>query len=158
MTGGRSGEVREWQPPDIAWSEIGGGILFGIIVVATAALLRWLVLAWLAYEPHCVYRIPLTDGRVYWGHAKDPNKRGAWHRTAQRRMADGNPRKWWPLVPLPYRDAVPFVMPDEWVHSWYRSKAVAEQFEQKFIREDEARGQVTANRIKYKGAVTDEAE
>jgi hypothetical protein len=136
--------------------DLGGGLLFAVIVVGASLMIRWLAKAMLTYEPHCVYRIPLTDGRPYYGHAKDPDKRIRWHRTAQIRMADGNPRKWWDLVPADVRDARPLVMPDAWIIAWYRSKAVAEQMEQRRIRDDEARGVITANVIKYRREIRDD--
>jgi hypothetical protein len=134
---------------DIPWGDLFGGLIFAVVVLGLVFMVRWLVLALVDYEPHCVYRIPLTDGRVYIGYARDPHVRLRRHRAYQRGLPDGHRRKWWETVPA--RVQATMVMPDEWV-TWYRSKEVAEQMERNAIREAEASGSVVlANGIKYKG-------
>jgi hypothetical protein len=128
-----------------------GGLLWVAAVLGLARLIWWLGRAMNTYEPHCVYRIPLTDGRVYIGYAKDPDKRLGYHRSYQKPLAEGNPRKWWPLVPAHVREARPLRMPAEWIESWSRSKPLAEARERVVIREHEQAGIVVANRIKYVG-------
>lgn len=137
--------------------DLGGAVLFAVAVIGAARMGWWLFRAMNAYEPHCVYRIPLVDGRPYYGHAKDKDVRLRRHYQYQKTLPEGHPRKWWALVPPHVRDGRPLVMPDEWIVGWYRSKAVAEQMEQQKIRDAEARGIVTANRIKYKGVTDHEA-
>jgi hypothetical protein len=126
-----------------------GGLLFAAVVLTAVGVIRWLVLALVDYEPHCVYRIPLTDGRVYIGFAKDPDVRLRRHRQYQKGLPEGHPRKWWDDVPAHVRASMK--MPPEWVR-WYRSKSVAGQMERQAIADARESGTVVlANRIKYKG-------
>jgi hypothetical protein len=135
--------------------DLGGGLLFAGVVIGAVTLARWLARAMIDYEPHCVYKIPLMDGRWYYGYAKDPDKRLRWHRQHQKGLPEGHPRKWWPQVPLHVQKSMH--MPEEWV-TWYRSKEVAEQVERREIRAAEAGGVIVlANRIKYKGEIDDAA-
>jgi predicted GIY-YIG superfamily endonuclease len=129
-----------------------GALLFAVAVLAGARWAWWISRARVTWDWHCVYEIPLVDGRVYVGHARNPHKRGAWHRQKQRTLPPGHPGKWWPLVPQPWRDMTPFVMPDEWIKRWYRTKGIAEDVERERVRQHERRQpHSTANRIKFKG-------
>lgn len=130
------------------WHDLIGGFVFAVVVLAAVFATRWLVLALVDYEPHCVYRIPLMDGRVYIGMGQDPHKRLRTHRNYQRGLPDGHPRKWFDAVPLSVQTSMR--MPDEWV-TWYRSKGVASQMERDAIRKARESGVVVlANRVLYK--------
>jgi hypothetical protein len=95
-----------------------------------------------------VYRIPLVDGRVYIGYAKDPHVRLKRHRQYQKGLPDGHPRKWWQDVPPEVQRTMR--VPVEW-QTWYRSKPIAEERERRAIREALDSGVVVlANRVTYK--------
>lgn len=133
----------------ITWHDVRGGLTFAVVVLATLAVTRWLIHAFIDYEPHCVYRIPLADGRVYIGYARDPDVRLRRHRQYQRGLPEGHPRRWWDDVPQYVQ--VSMTVPDGWV-TWYRSKAVAVQMERQAIRDAEDSGVVVlANKVKYRG-------
>jgi hypothetical protein len=126
-----------------------GGLIFAGMVLGTLKVGWWLAGAIWRYTPCIVYRIPLVDGRVYIGHAKDGDRRLARHYYTQRGLVEGHPRKWWPLVPEPARSTR--LMPAGWVVSRHRSEPLAQGEETRLIRQAQAEGQPLANRILYKG-------
>ena len=121
---------------------LGGALMFAAAVLALVAVTVWIV-RHLNPEGYWVYEIDTDDGTLlYIGSTGDLEKRMRGHESYQRRLPDGHPRKWWP-------DAAAEVQANHWPtrHTWYRSKAIAQEIEKQRIRQKNP----VANGIRYKG-------
>ena len=135
--------AQEWSV-NIPWHDLGGGLIFAVVVLLSVWLLRWLYLHF-APDGYWVYEIDTEDGGLlYIGSAADPRKRMRGHEAYQRRLPLGHPRKWW-------EDAAEEVQRTYWPSraTWYSSKEIAQAEEKRRIRVKNP----IANQIRYKGVI-----
>jgi hypothetical protein len=121
--------------------DLGGALLFAVVVLALVNLIRWVLRNYTA-DGHWVYEIDLPDGTLWYiGECADITKRMKRHEQFQRGLPDGHPRKWWWSIDSKVRR-------EYWPTrvSWYPSKLVAKDEERSRVRRKNPPG----NRVKYK--------